>query len=303
MCIPSLDIVLKARIMSFMTFPQDLKVVETASLLVLLATASCAGGQTFDDGADELSKRREDRALGSDAGTRAVELGPSVRDESSDGAAPPPRPSDASSPPLVPFVPAESWSGYLRPNDGSKKIRIEFSRGRESARLLFGTSNPPPKATEPLLQYPPGDPLPLEPFYVYGHYEGYDYVAQDITNRGDTVQFKIVLSQLWKDWCGLQTSYPMGDSESMYLCRPNVSTSGWDGDKCALYLTNPPTTLVRDCGYVSLCGFISPCSCTKDGCRDNPDGEAILFDLTLDETDGEAALFGALEGTARLTRE
>jgi hypothetical protein len=90
-------------------------------------------------------------------------------------------------------------------------------------------------------------------------------------------------NQLWTDWCTLQTPYPTSsDPDTGYGCLPNWGfTYARDGSGCSQ--PNPDTgeDVAVDCGKLSLCTHISPCTCTADGCfvTANP---SVTFDIALD---------------------
>jgi hypothetical protein len=100
------------------------------------------------------------------------------------------------------------------------------------------------------------------------------------------LQLQVEPNELWKQWCGLQTTiYPFCNcgqtSCGNYACLPNgETTSGTTG--CQVTPCTQTQPIVVDCGKFYLCDVGGPCTCTATGCTVvvGPAG-SIKFDTQL----------------------
>jgi hypothetical protein len=105
------------------------------------------------------------------------------------------------------------------------------------------------------------------------------------------LQLQVEPNELWKQWCGLQTTiYPYYNGAQSgcgpllhYACLPNGATMfGTSG--CQVTPCTQTQPIVVDCGKFYLCGSMgpSPCTCTQTSCTVvvGPTG-SIAFDTQL----------------------
>jgi len=214
-------------------------------------------------------------------------------------------PGGAGAPPqeLVPqtcdaAIPSQVWEGNTLDfffNPQNEKWRIEFDGSGPNGRLC-GTATyvaageaPPPPATDPDAVYPPdydammfGKPLGATPGVTYSIVQGAEV--------GGVVRFRVVPSELWKDWCALQVPRPRTGG---YSC---VGGDGWGGDGVTCTVTQTDgTTQEYAYGKCMLCAQppFSVCSCDAERCAAADDGQGTVFDLKRSGTQ----LTGTVGGT------
>jgi len=201
-----------------------------------------------------------------------------------------PRAVDASPDISHPVGDAQAWTGYVENYafpSGSDTVKIAFavdSAGQVTGTVILGNGTPPPPATDPNVGYPPGyndqqQPLLFgPPNYIA---EGYAYTMRGGTLAGPRLRFGVSLTELWRDWCALQTPIP-----GAFSCVPNLGAA-FTSTGC--YQTNPATNemVTVDCGKLSLCWAGSVCQCDASGCQAQ-DGNNSMFDISInnDRADG-----------------
>jgi hypothetical protein len=201
---------------------------------------------------------------------------------------------------------AASWDGYaeaytFQPS-GSDRVRLTIDKnGQGTLQVGDGALLPPP--TDPSVGYPPGaDPSvaisELREGFLYPI-----YAAQVQTNR---IQLGINPTDLFAQWCALQTSYPSSgasDAGTTYSCAPNwpnFETGAGDAGGGTCNLVNPDGgTDTIDCDKLILC-FASwaVCSCTATSCTNIQVASGTPADRYTTELDGAMDKTGStLTGT------
>jgi hypothetical protein len=134
-------------------------------------------------------------------------------------------------------------------------------------------------------------------------YEGLPMTILDGRTTGPRLQFQTTVTELWKTWCELQTSYAYGaDGAVLYSCAPYSGGYRYSQGFCVVDLPCGRSERV-DCGRLTLCqpsGGV--CQCTASGCTADPTGDST-FDVRVVGTniDGSVNLFGQLHNV-HLTR-
>jgi hypothetical protein len=205
------------------------------------------------------------------------------------------------------------WSGpidgFSLPS-GSNLVTLTVVLGHNetlTATLVFGVLPPPPPATDPNVGYPPGADFALDASSAPGAsfdrlYEGFPYTAELVSYDGTTLHLGVMLSEIWKTWCALQTAfgptYASNLDAGVYGCLPtDVSVEYIPPDKCAL-VTDDGGVTPLDCGKSWLCS-IGPqiCTCSASGCESTGGAPDDLFTLQL----GQGSLDGTFTGSGIAT--
>jgi hypothetical protein len=194
-----------------------------------------------------------------------------------------------------------TWVGYVENHyfaSGSDEVRIVITDGAPSGYVVFGNGMPPP-APDPNTGYPPSnDPGGVAGAggrYAIDVYEGFRYTALAGNVTRDRVRFKIKSSELWQEWCALQTPVPLQDGSEGYGCMPNLGYSS-DGTRCF------QADKQVDCGKLQLCTS-GVCECTAQSCKAYGYGDTVFdLDHKAKELDGSVnGIFGL--HNVRLTQE
>jgi hypothetical protein len=198
------------------------------------------------------------------------------------------------------------WVGYVESYhfpSGSDQLRLTLDTsvpGVVTGSIAFGAGDPPPPATDPEVGYPPGVDWVMWGIDYRQPYEGARYELHEVQLDPGRLQLKIAPSELWSDWCALQT--PILWSDDFYGCLPNYG-GGMDNGVC--YLAPPEgDRIIVDCGKQSLCWGDSVCRCTADSCV--ADGQLLVaFDLVVGDGTLDGSTTGMQYGTPRvhLTRQ
>jgi hypothetical protein len=120
--------------------------------------------------------------------------------------------------------------------------------------------------------------------------EGFSFTIEMGSFDGLRLHVGVATVELWKTWCGLQTSYSWGGS--LYECVPN-----WGfmfGNTCSL--TNPMTQMQVsvDCGKLGLCDSpVGPCQCDATTCTVNTSMPDTTFDLEVAGSTADGSTTGA----------
>jgi hypothetical protein len=180
------------------------------------------------------------------------------------------------------------WTGYIESYvlpSGSTTLSMDFVQqpdGTVTGTVTFGDAPAPPPATDPNAGYPPNSgSMPLTPASI----EGFPYSATHVSFDGPRVRLGISTLELWKGWCGLQTSADLmiqsSDGHVTYGCEPRGYGTDLSSGLC--YTNRSPdggTSQPVDCGKAALCSY-QTCDCTATSCtidRSTPD---ITFDMQL----------------------
>lgn len=165
-----------------------------------------------------------------------------------------------------------TWKGYVESYQfasGSDAILLVITDEAPHGYIVFGQGTAPPVATDPEVGYPPLVETSMLP------YEGFEYTlrAGDVT--GDRVRFEVSSTELWKDWCALQSPI---QSSSGYNCIPSgIFDVSQKPSSCAWHDPESGQWVAIDCAKLHLCMF-GVCQCTANACQAKPEND-ISFDL------------------------
>lgn len=186
------------------------------------------------------------------------------------------------------------WVGVLETGSlpsGSTQVALEIESANIGepvvATLVFGEGAPPSQPTDPELGWPAGVDPQLSAVPVA---DGYLYRSLDGTRTGDTLRIDIAITELWENWCALQTAHPIGGGSPEAQCLPNRP---WDATPfmCTVEGDAENPELSVDCLKLALCRRTRVCACTNTGgCMPSPTGLTLQVEVTIE--DGEA--FGTL---------
>lgn len=165
--------------------------------------------------------------------------------------------------------------------DQPSTVTLRFPTGTVDGRVVFGSGAPPPPAVDGDAPYPPGfdgghggSPQTLAAGFAYTMLDGH-------VDQGKIV-FSVATSELWQDWCGLQTTYSWAPQAASCNCLPNWGGKMVDG---SCYQEEPGSGILVPvaCQKFFMCSSmqLGACSCTASGCRANW-ARNITFALTLE---------------------
>jgi hypothetical protein len=186
------------------------------------------------------------------------------------------------------------YTGYIESfmfPDGSDTIVFTLTfndDGTVTGTVRFGTAPLLAPPTDASVGYPPGYGDGIgPPGPPAAPREGFAFTVLSGTYMmAPRLQLQVEPNELWKQWCGLQTTiYPFCNcgqtSCGNYACLPNgATTSGTNG--CQVMPCTQTQPIVVDCGKFYLCDVGGPCVCTATGCTVvvGPAG-SIKFDTQL----------------------
>ncbi len=218
-------------------------------------------------------------------GGQALDVG------SNDGGAtrgdePPPAPDPISDASFATAATREVWSGHLvnhQFTDGSDALTMTLdfaANGTVTGSLLLGSGSILQPPTDPNVGYPPGN---LGQVVAV---EGFPYTILDGTSIGPHLTFHVAESEVWTQWCALQTSYPVLSFDggpaytrgpNFYSCSPSYPNQSLGFDSSGCYVDDVPI----NCGKSNLC-MHGVCQCSATGCQvDTNSGADIALDLDL----------------------
>lgn len=187
------------------------------------------------------------------------------------------------------------WDGYVQGasiDDQFNTFVLEITAANETrvcGSLRFGDQTAPvtlPAVTGPDEPYPPGS-ISAPPYSsVKGPFLGVAYTLQDGHRSGQRMTFKFALSEVFREWCSVQSSYEYTYDTppcTSYHCVPGGYMFQPTGPDCKTQSTpNGPINHVS-CAKVDLCGVMNPyCVCNASQCvADASTADASLFDLTV----------------------
>ena len=194
-----------------------------------------------------------------------------------------------------------TWIGQIVGWDADPgKVVVEFS-GMDGNDLCgtvtIGVGEPPPPATDPTAPYPPGTvylPGTGHPPASSPYEGGFPYTIQGGAMTGDRLSFQIGMTELWRSFCRLQTSYLDGPGGNHYNCVQHGSAGIRTEDGVTCYYNDPANQeTAGPCSQVISC-LDYTCICDETRC-DATYGQA-LFDLRVDGDMAEGTAEGPLAG-------
>jgi hypothetical protein len=193
------------------------------------------------------------------------------------------------------------WHGYVE-NESAPwdELFLEIKGANGSGlcgTLTVGNTAPPPPATDPAADYPPGADSEHSGWLLV---PGYPLTLLDGTVDGTRVRFRVSGTEAYKSWCALQTPYQqMGRNCG---CVPRGSTT-LIGDKCVIVDYIGGATRAFNCAQSQLCGGPGPSACTCDasGCGPLQDDENA-FDLVVTGDTAEGSVSRVSGGRTHFTR-
>jgi hypothetical protein len=196
------------------------------------------------------------------------------------------------------------YTGYIESfqfPDGSDVLVLNLTfvgDGTVSGTVYFGTGSPLAPPTDPSVGYPPG----VATAAPASLFEGFAFTVIGGTYSTPRVQLSFLSKELWKQWCGLQTTiYPTytnnatdGSCGSVlgYGCLPDEGFSQTPSG-CTVGVCGSTSSIAVDCGKLALCYVPrAVCTCTATSCTVPLAMGDVSFDMQL--TSG--TLSGSLKG-------
>jgi hypothetical protein len=177
-----------------------------------------------------------------------------------------------------------TYKGYIQSfmfPDGTDTVVMTLAfaaDGTVTGTVFFGTGPALAPPTDPDVGYPPG----YKGFSSVALLEGFEFTVLHGTYAAQRLQVQIQSTELWDQWCALQTKiYPQyaqaddgGCSATVtgYACIPSSIAS--NPNTCELYTCQQPAGTSIDCGKLALCLDNGPpagpqqfrCPCTATSC-------------------------------------
>jgi hypothetical protein len=202
-------------------------------------------------------------------------------------------PGDAS-----PLGANQLWTGYLENfqfPSGSDAVKLSFATdpaGVVVGTVTFGAGTPPPPATDPDANYPPGQTQIGATTIV----EGFPYTIARGTLEASRLRFTIWETEVWSGWCALQPQYP-----GSAWCVPQSGIFSYNSDGTCSYQSGPAVTPTAiGCTKVTVCGS-GVCGCTAGSCTVSYFGN-VEFDVALSLSGANGSTTGQIgDHNVRLT--
>ncbi len=234
------------------------------------ATTGATGGK---GGGATTSATGGQGGIGGSGGTTAIATGGSSSSGGTGGAAGSSGTVVTSCNDTFPFL--GTWEGdildfYFDPTEALKLELSEDTSGVITGKVTWGSGAPPPAPQGADIPYPPGyweqqngmhfttaapDPWP-----------GFAYTIVRGAGCDTTFRFGVSTSELWQDWCALQT--PIDSGSFGWGCTLLGGSGSSDGTSCTIYGPNGSQTYplwkCEACG--SFGGGGGVCSCDQNGC-------------------------------------
>ena len=173
-----------------------------------------------------------------------------------------------------------SWHGYIENQPAPWDDLLLKIEGANSdglcGTLKVGNVEPPPPASDPNLDYPPGvshaDALPVL-------IPGFTMALRNGTTDGARVRFRVADYEGYRSWCELQSPYG-SDGGASCGCLPLGQATRDSSNQCKVSEHGGSSWQTVDCGKAVLCGARAPgaCTCTAAGCTAS-DAYVSQFDL------------------------
>lgn len=201
---------------------------------------------------------------------------------------------------VSPLGATQTWTGYLENfqfPSGSDAVKLSFATGPTGdvvvGAVTFGMGNPPPPATDPDANYPPGATQIGTATVV----EGFPYTIARGTLTASRLRFTIWETEVWSSWCALQTPSP-GSS----WCLPNSGIYNEDANGMCSYQTSPGAQATPvNCTKVALCTS-GVCACANGGCTESFYA-SVEFDMALSLNGADGSITGQIgDHNIRLTQ-
>src|SRR5664280_2481693 len=208
-----------------------------------------------------------------------------------------------------------TWEGnildfYFNPTEALKLELSEDASGVITGKVTWGAGAPPPAPQGADIPYPPGYWEQQSGLHFTGApdpWPGFAYTIVRGAGCDTTFRFGVSTSELWQDWCALQT--PIDSGSFGWGCTLLGGGGSSDGTSCTIYSQNGqsqtyPLWKCEACGSFGINGGV--CACDQNGCFANMTATQT-FDLTYSVSDGTEILSGpdpsCSDCTVRLARQ
>jgi len=182
-----------------------------------------------------------------------------------------------------------TWEGYIHGTaigDEASTIRLKILGANSNGlcgTVTFGIDTAPvtlPPVTDPAAVYPPESIAPSYSTAGSAPILGLAYTMQGGQVLGQRATFQLAYSEVFKDWCSVQTSYPASANCLMFTCEPgdeHVASSS--SPSYSYYSTNPDLKFYDTMSRMMMCKGPGICECNVAQCA-AVNKYNTLFDLT-----------------------
>lgn len=196
------------------------------------------------------------------------------------------------------------WEGYVQGtaiDDEWNTFRLNITGANDTrvcGTLTFGTHTAPvtlPPVTDPNEMFPPASVRSAQRNFgvLNGPYLGVPYTFQNGQRDGQRITFQYTISEVFVQWCSMQSAYAFRNACSEFQCVPGgySFTGGGDspGATCQTQVSQDGPPIDVPCWKLELCeGGMNPvCICNASRCVAQVQ-LSELFDLTFkgDEATG-----------------
>jgi hypothetical protein len=187
------------------------------------------------------------------------------------------------------------WDGYIQGtsiSDQFSTFLLNITAANETrvcGTLTFGDRAPLvtlPPVTDPNNVYPPAT-IRAQSRTIQGPFLGVPYTLISGQRNNQRMTFDVALSEVFKEWCSLQSPYGFRNGCSEFQCVPagySFSLRGPDAlatADCQTQVTENGPMITVPCGRLMLCSAMNPfCVCNASHCVAKV-SDSDSFDLTI----------------------
>src|SRR5664280_229240 len=207
-----------------------------------------------------------------------------------------------------------TWEGnildfYFNSTEALKLELSEDASGVITGKVTWGAGAPPPAPQGADIPYPPGYWEQQSGLHFTGApdpWPGFAYTIVRGAGCDTTFRFGVSTSELWQDWCALQT--PIDSGSFGWGCTLLGGSGSSNGTSCTIYGQNGQTQTypLWKCNACGSFGMNGVCACDQNGCFSNTTATQT-FNLTYSVSGGTEILSGpdpsCGDCTVRLARQ
>ena len=207
-----------------------------------------------------------------------------------------------------------TWEGnildfYFEPQEALKLVLSADASGVITGKLTWGDGAPPPAPQGADIPYPPGYWEQHSGTHYLGSpdpWPGFAYTIVRGAGCDTTFRFGVSTSELWQDWCALQT--PIDSGSFGWGCTLLGGSGSSNGTTCTIYGQNGQTQTypIWKCNACGSFGMNGVCACDQSGCFANTTATET-FNLTYSVSGSTEILSGpdpsCSDCTVRLERK
>ena len=211
-----------------------------------------------------------------------------------------------------------TWEGNILDFDFEPEEALDLELSEDTSGIITGTLTwgegaPPPAPQGADIPYPPGyweQQRKMIPYMAApAPWPGFAYTIVRGAACDTTFRFGVSTSELWQDWCALQT--PIYSAGFGWACTLLGDGGSSDGTNCTVEPQDGSAWVTYPLWKCEACGTFGGsgvCACDQNSCFANPTATQT-FDLTYSVSDGTEILSGpdpdssCSDCTVRLVRQ